>query len=176
MISTPEANMKMEATDTLILMVRPNLDQIPNAPLPAPFSLRPIQNASDAAQWLAVVRAAEALQTIPEDTFTRAYGSDWGKIAARVYLLYHGESGLVGTVAAWDGANAWQGWGRIHWLYLLPAYQGRGLGKAMLAFALQRLVALGHTNAYLKTSTGRPSALRLYENYGFIRQEMGDSD
>ena len=47
-----------------------------------------------------------------------------------------------------------------------PAYQGRGLGKAALAFALERL-SHWHERAFLDTSTARLPALKMYLDFGF---------
>jgi GNAT superfamily N-acetyltransferase len=47
-----------------------------------------------------------------------------------------------------------------------PEYQGRGLGKAALSYALTRLAGW-HERAWLATSTARPVAIQLYLNFGF---------
>ena len=56
--------------------------------------------------------------------------------------------------------------GRIHWLAIRPAFQGRGLAKAALFEAL-RIMAQWHQQAWLATSTGRAAAIRLYLHAGF---------
>jgi ribosomal protein S18 acetylase RimI-like enzyme len=65
--------------------------------------------------------------------------------------------------------------GRVHWVAILPAFQGRGLAKPLLTAVCLRLRELGHTSAYLSTSAARIPALNLYRQFGFapvIRDEM----
>ena len=154
--------------NTPITMVLPQFRAVD---LPEPFfpegiTVRSLRWA-DASAWLALVRAAETLAKIPDDQFERAYGDDAIIIADRVFFALDDEGNPVGTVAAWYGTEDWEGWGRIHWLYVLPEWQNRKLGRALLSFALHRLAALGHEKVYLKTSTGRPKAIKLYERFGF---------
>jgi len=58
-------------------------------------------------------------------------------------------------------------WGRVHWMAILPEYQGRGLGKVLLTTICRRLSDLGHKQAYLHTSVARIPALKLYLRFGF---------
>lgn len=58
-------------------------------------------------------------------------------------------------------------WGRVHWMAMLPEFQGRGLGKALMTTICRRLRDLGHERAYLHTSAARRPAIRLYLNFGF---------
>jgi GNAT superfamily N-acetyltransferase len=48
-----------------------------------------------------------------------------------------------------------------------PAFQGRGLGRAALSHALNRL-ARWHERAYLDTSTARLPAIKMYLDFGFV--------
>jgi GNAT superfamily N-acetyltransferase len=168
-----KGDFRMENTkmNRRLLLIRPHLDEIPAGGLPSGFSLRPLTGTEDADNWLALIRAAERLQRIESDTFTRAYGTDDRMISERVYFLLDSDEKPVGTVAAWQGSGERADWGRIHWLYILPEYQGKGLGRALLTFALHRLRELGHTRVYLTTDTGRPDAVHLYHALGFVEEE-----
>ena len=55
----------------------------------------------------------------------------------------------------------------VHWVAVRPAYQGRGLGKAMLSFTLNQL-AQWHDRAFLGTQTKRLAAIWLYLSFGFV--------
>ena len=48
-----------------------------------------------------------------------------------------------------------------------PAFQGRGLGRAVLAAGLQRLQKLGMTQVNVRVRSDNLSAIRLYESLGF---------
>ena len=82
---------------------------------------------------------------------------------------------VVGTGTAWFNNNL-EGarWGRVHWLAIIPEFQGRGLAKPLMTSICRRLGELGHEHVYLSTSTARPAAIGLYLKFGFaplIRSE-----
>lgn len=57
-------------------------------------------------------------------------------------------------------------------MYLLPSYQGKGLGKKLMENALEVAKALGYKTITLQTNSVLVKALPLYERFGF-RQEKG---
>ena len=83
------------------------------------------------------------------------------------FLLLDG--GQIVGVSAVSAARAQDmaGWGEVISLYLLPAYQGRGYGKALLTAALQHLGNLGFRQAYLWVLEENRRARRFYEAFGF---------
>lgn len=88
----------------------------------------------------------------------------------------------VGMVLAWcDKLAASKGvsdskLGRIHWLAVDPAYQGRGLGRFLVQAALQHHKARGRAHVYLSTEEDRDAAIHLYESIGFKQVEHRPSD
>ena len=85
----------------------------------------------------------------------------------RVFFLT--ENGVpFATAAAWysdDGPDAPEG--RLHWVCIDEAHQGKGYSKVLIACALERLRALGHRSAYLLTVTHCWVAIRMYRRFGF---------
>jgi GNAT superfamily N-acetyltransferase len=59
------------------------------------------------------------------------------------------------------------GKGYLGTLYVLPVYQGRGVGSALHDLALERLGALGFREARLWTLEGNASGRRFYEKRGW---------
>lgn len=53
-------------------------------------------------------------------------------------------------------------------MYLRPAHRGRGLGRRLLAIALEWARASGATVLRLDTSERMEAARRLYEAHGFL--------
>jgi GNAT superfamily N-acetyltransferase len=156
-----------------IWMARPHLNGLPPAEVPAGFRLRRYRP-GDADAWVRIHLAADRYNRIDHGLFAREFG-DEELLADRQLYLVDSRGTPVGTATAWfdddvDGSR----WGRIHWVAVLPALQGRGLGRLVLAAAMARLRELGHERARLATSTGRVSAVRLYWSFGF-RPVVGDA-
>jgi len=56
-------------------------------------------------------------------------------------------------------------------LYVLPEYQGLGLGKSLLSKAMEEAAVRGYTNIYLGVMKQNVKSLRWYKNHGFIFNE-----
>lgn len=150
-----------------VCLVRPHLEALPGFTVPAGFDLRPYRP-GDRDRWVELVCAADSFQPISAATHESAFGHDVHELAERQVFLVAPGGQLIGTATAWHGqGERWQGWGRVHWLAVSPAWQGRGFGKVLLAATLQRLRELGHARAYLTTETVRLTAIRLYLRLDF---------
>jgi GNAT superfamily N-acetyltransferase len=150
-----------------VKMTRANLDNVPLFALPAGFSLRGYQP-GDEAHWLRIHLAADRVNPITPELFQRQFGLDEKLLSQRQCYLLNPRAEVVGTGTAWfnDSFKSAR-WGRVHWMAVVPEFQGRGLGKALLAAICRRLRELGHEQAYLTTSTARVPAIRLYLKFGF---------
>jgi GNAT superfamily N-acetyltransferase len=168
--------------DLRVVMTRPTLgglppDALPPDALPPGYALTPYAP-GDERHWVAIHERADQFNAEFAARFRRAFAAPGGGppdpaalTARQVYLRHHAQAAPVGTATAWydaadrdaDGTPA----GRVHWVALVPAHQGRGLAKPLLAWVLARLVALGHRRAYLATSTARVPAINLYRRCGF---------
>lgn len=150
-----------------VRMVREDMEGIPAFPLPDGFSMRGMKP-GDEAVWTEVWQDVEPPGKIDSSTFAREFGADWRLIGERCLLLAAPGGELAGTVSAWfDDAFMGRPFGRIHWVAIKRAFQGKGLAKPMLAAALARLAGLGHGRCYLVTQTHRLPAIKLYLQFGF---------
>lgn len=149
-----------------LCMVRPHLRDLVHTPLPAGFYSRRLRPHETAA-WTGIVRAAERFLDLPDDLFEQQFGDDLEAAFDRCILVCDAQDRPVATATAWYD-NAFRGgrWGRLHWLAVRPACQRRGLGRATLARALERLAEL-HDRCYLITDARRTVAVELYRRYGF---------
>ena len=150
-----------------IAMVRPTLDDLPRAPLPAPFSFRRYQP-GDVAAWVRIHALADKFNVASPALFAERFGSDESELRERQLYLCDGAGDAIGTITAWHNDH-YPGLcrGRVHWVAIVPAYQGRGLGKPLLAACLRRMVDLGYESAYLTTNPPRVPAINLYLGFGF---------
>ncbi len=151
-------------------MIRPTLDGVPQCLLPQGFGLRYFRP-GDETTWVRIWQAAEeatGLSQITLDNFTSSFGGDLPGMEQRCLFLVAPDGEDVGTTTAWyDHRFKGGSWGRIHWVALLPHWQGKGLSKPMLSAALNRMRELGHGRAMLTTHTRRLVAIRLYLSFGF---------
>lgn len=88
--------------------------------------------------------------------------ADWERALAdpeiEIYVL---------EVDGQPGASVAVGYGFLRNLYVLPAHQGSGVGSTMHDYALDRLRALGFSEAKLWTLEGNHGARRFYERRGW---------
>ena len=69
------------------------------------------------------------------------------------------------VLSEWDDADA----AGIRMLAIVPDHQGKGLGRALTAFTIDRARGLGKTRLLLHSTDFMHSAHRLYESMGFVR-------
>lgn len=155
-----------ELTGTTVIMIRPHMRDIPQVPLPAGYGVRSM-TVDDIGLWTDIWRDAEPGQTIPDRLFRDEFGDDLGAVPYRCFIMTDPRGLGVGTISAWynrsfHGRNA----GRIHWVAVRPSCQGKGLGKAMMTYAMNRL-AEWHDSSYLFTSAERIGAIALYLSFGY---------
>ncbi len=150
-----------------VRMIRPHLDDIPQVDFPDGYSIRPLR-VEEGAVWSDVVIEAEPWLELSTDLFTNEFSSDLSSVPERCFFVVDGADTPIGTISAWyKGAVRGLDYGLIHWVAVRPAHQGKGLGKAALSFALQKL-ALWHERAMLGTQSKRLPAISLYLNFGFL--------
>ena len=74
----------------------------------------------------------------------------------------------VGTVTSWWDMTDKRRDASLQWLAVLPDYQGRGLGKALVSYCLARLVTLeGDRDIFLHMQTWSHRAIAIYLKAGF---------
>ena len=73
---------------------------------------------------------------------------------------------FAGSVAIDGGDAAIQG-ARLRWFIVAPAFQGSGIGKALLEESIQFCKEAGYKRVFLWTFEGLETARYLYESVGF---------
>lgn len=145
-----------------------DLSAAPSASPGADYRLRSYHPGDETA-WLAIHRAADPYNRFLPETFDRQFGERRDELPRRQVYLLNPAGTPVGTATAWYGDPGPRTLtGRVHWVAIVPEEQGRGLAKPLLSAVCQRLLALGHRQAYLTTSIVRIPAINLYFAYGFL--------
>lgn len=136
-----------------------------------PFAITPARAASDIQEAAALFRAYAASLAIDlsYQDFAAELASLPGKYAppSGELLIARDEQGrAVGCVAL---RSLSPGACEMKRLYLVPAAQGRGIGKALAEGAVAAARRLGYAQMRLDTIPSMRSALAIYEGLGFRR-------
>jgi len=90
------------------------------------------------------------------------------ELICRCIFIENAATDKIATSMAWwrmigDERRAW-----LHWVAVMPEYQGLGLGKAIVSEAVRLLVELeGNVDLYLSTQTWSHKAVGIYKLHGF---------
>lgn len=152
-----------------VIMTRADLNNIPEYSLPAGFKLRLFKK-GDQTEWARVEAAADEFENEEQalERFNEEFGDHLDEFEKRCVFLENSEGEVIGTTTGWYGKE--EGWdevsGRIHWVSIVPEYQGKGLAKPLLTSAM-KIMAEYHEEAYLSSRTTNYKALNMYRQHGF---------
>jgi mycothiol synthase len=162
-----------------------DMDLPPEVIVPAPsvpdgFAARPFDRERDADAWPTAFNEAFAAHPTPlrldpldlrrwladpgfRDDDTILLEDEAGAIAGFVSTdpRYRPDGSIVGRAALWA-------------IGVVPAYRGRGLGRALLRLGTAWLRALGVDTVTLSVSAANPNALSLYQAAGFVQTGQRD--
>jgi ribosomal protein S18 acetylase RimI-like enzyme len=152
-----------------VIMRRDTLNDVPE------YSLRRYQP-GDEARWTQIHQLADEYNTFTSETFAQQFGDDEAILRERQYYLCAGDETIGTATAWWNDDFEGERWGQVHWVAVVPQFQGRGLAQPLLAAVCRRLRELGHERAYLGTSTARVAAISLYRKFGFMPHIRSEND
>ncbi|MGC8863314.1 MAG: GNAT family N-acetyltransferase [Armatimonadota bacterium] len=156
--------------DIPVSMVRDNLQDLPDYPLPPGYRFRTFRRGEEKV-WAEVQTRAGNFQTLEKalEQFEKEFRNRQDEFENRCLFLVHDGSGeVVGTTTAWlDPDFHGRDHGRIHWVAIVPEFQGRKLAKPMLCQAM-RMLRRWHQRACLGTHTGCLKAINMYLDFGFV--------
>jgi GNAT superfamily N-acetyltransferase len=154
--------------DVEIMMVRDDIENVPPIDLPDGYVFRNFQTGDESA-WTEIQRASDPFNVIDDGLFEREYGSAADDLPDRMWFVVTDNDEAIGTISSWwEHGHEWaDDRGRIHWVAVRPDHQRRGISKPMMTKALTEM-ALHHTSAMLDTSSGRPWAVKVYLDFGFL--------
>jgi mycothiol synthase len=145
-------------------MVWPEGRPPPRFRAPVGYRLRPLR-ADEAGEHQRLLLGAGFANWTPERTAEARSRALPGCFLA----VEHRASGRP-VATAMAGSAPLPGWPdavELGWVAGDPAHAGRGLGRAVCAGVLRRLLDAGHRGIYLKTDDFRLAAIRVYLRLGF---------
>ena len=99
--------------------------------------------------------------------FEQRYLHDKEELARRMTLAIDADGRAVGSCMAWYNDDAQNPCAVFHWLVVDPAYQGRGIARALCTETLNLFAKLNESPVYLHTQPWSYKAVRLYDSVGF---------
>lgn len=155
-------------------MRRPNLDDIPDTPLPAGLEFRAITADQHRAIWDADNEAFQdhwQAREPEEGDFTSLFAK--ADLDMSLWAVAWDGDDIAGVVQPWIWKDenrelgVQRGW--IEHVSVRRPWRRRGLGRALTAEGLRRLRAAGMTEAMLGVDAENPTgALGVYESLGFV--------
>ncbi|MCL5283427.1 MAG: GNAT family N-acetyltransferase [Armatimonadetes bacterium] len=149
-----------------LLMRLPNLLNMP--PVSAPYPVRQCQT-DDAELLASLLDSAFEEHWTPKMACDRLLQAD---DVESVFIMIDSPQPIA-TASCRLMPEVFPDSGYVHWVAVTPAFQGRGLGRAITLQALHRFYELGCQDAVLETQDHRLAAIRTYLKLGFI-PEMRD--
>jgi len=155
-------------------MVRPDLDDIPDVPLPAGLEVRPVLPEHLRAIWEADVEAFRDHWGVSDDSESSWERFRTDPVADHALWRVAWDGGeIAGQVRAYIDADANASTGRLtgwtEYISVRRPWRRRGLARALLADSLRAVRDAGMTEAALGVDAGNETgALALYESLGFV--------
>lgn len=172
----------------LLKMGRPLFTPLPKHELPSDFYFRNFVPGQDEEMFLRANR--EIFQALPDQKrwtrkdLTARCGEDWFDPAGFFLMFHqsdptnlagfhwtkiHGEPKRISTSKIGATPHAHDAFGEVYVLGISPAYQKRGLGKALTVVGLSHLADQGLDTAMLYVDSKNTNAISLYEDLGFTQ-------
>lgn len=162
--------------DIPLTLVHPDFSTRPSYECPAGYRVRSYADGDEEA-WIRIEVPAGAFPdaAAARRQFETEFAPVRQCLPGRMLFLEHLDGGPIGTTTAWEGQFAGETRGRIHWVGIMPEWQGRGLAKPLLSAAMDRLAA-DYARAYVTTETTSYRGINLYLHFGFVPWVETDLD
>ena len=157
----------MSTKTPLINMLKTDMDNIADVPLPEGYSIRSYKE-GDRQKWVELYDRLDDFIDVEPHHFDESFGDDQQLISRSVFFLCC-DGVEVGTVADWPeddigGAVT----GRLHWIGVDKAHRGKRLGSVLVSFILKKMRERGCESCVLGTGEQRIAALSMYFKFGFL--------
>jgi len=152
-----------------VLMHRPEGTPCVHVPVPEGFRAA-LYTPGDERQWAAIETSVLEFSNEYDALayFERSFLAFPGETERRCLFLEAADGEKVATASSWWAYSGTRRDPWLHWVAVKPAYQGLGLGKAIVSAALALMTEIeGDRDFYLHTQTWSHRAIGVYENMSF---------
>jgi GNAT superfamily N-acetyltransferase len=158
-----------------LVLVRPNLEDIPQLPIPEGVEVRPAKPEHHMLIWKAEGEALREQAFYDEEMWSeeglKAF-SGWYNWQPDLWQVAWAGDEVVGAVLPWidneENERYHRNWGHTEAIFVRKGWRNRGLASALIARAMGVVRDHGASQAVLNVDSENPSgALRLYEKLGY---------
>ena len=152
-----------------VVMRRDSGHSLPVCPLPEGFQYQKYQPGFEK-DWARIEASVDEFECEMDALihFQKSFMPYSTELPRRCFFVATAEGKRIGTATAWWDYVGQRRYPLIHWVAVKPDFQGKGLGKALIAEVLRLMTTIdGDGIFYLRTSTYSHKAIQLYERVGF---------
>jgi len=154
-----------------VKMFRSNMDSIPSYPLPSGYTIQLYKsNSNDDQKWAEITTAAGEFRSIQQghERFIKDFlnHKDNHLLSERLHFLINSEGRYIGTAMAWSAELDGETQGGLHWLSIIPEYQGKKLAKPLVSTVLKKISEYS-SKCFLDTQTTSWRAINMYTDFEF---------
>lgn len=173
MIYTNRAVLTADKTlkrESIVMVIHPDeVAKLPDPKLPEGYSFR-LYQPGDAKTWAHITTIVDEYddEARAEASFINGFMPEEEELKRRLVFVTAPDGSAVATSMAWMFEENGQRFGRVHWICNDPAHQGKGIGRAIVLWAMKRIAELEPgLDQYLDTQTWSHKAIGLYLRLGF---------
>ena len=163
------ADRSLPRKSLVMLMHAAEMQELPLPRLPEGYVFR-LYQPGDIEHWARITTIVQEYDTVEaaKAAFSRRFMPQEDALRERCVFVIAPDGTVVATVMAWMFEENGVRYGRVHWVCVDPAHQGKGLGRAIVLWALNRLKEMEPgRDVYLDTQTWSHKAIGLYLRLGF---------
>lgn len=153
------------------LLLERDLEQIPQIELPEGYRFV-FYKQGDRDTWIDIEKSAKEFSSYEQGmvSWNKYYENRQEELPARMVFIENSAGEKVATATAfydiYGRDKSGDGW--LHWVAVRREYQGKGLAKPLIAYALNVMRKLGYKHAKIPTQTNTWLACKIYLDFGFM--------
>ena len=155
---------------SIVMVMHPDeTARVPEPILPEGYAFRTYLP-GDEKNWARIATIVDefSCEQNAESAFRKQFMQDESALRKRLSFVIAPDGSAIAISMAWRFEEGGRHFGRVHWICTDPAHQGKGIGRAIVAWAIRRIAELDPgVDIYLDTQTWSHKAIGLYLRIGF---------
>lgn len=152
------------------LLLEKDLDSIRNFELPQGYHFEFYKD-GDRDTWIEIEKSAKEFSDYDDgiSAWNRYYLGKEKELLNRMIFVVNEQGEKLATATAFYDIHGKDksGAGWLHWVAVKREYQGKGLSKPLITYALKIMKSLGYVHAKIPTQTNTWLAVKIYLDLGF---------